>query len=102
MMNVEWSPWERKVLETFLDGDRIVQLPAKQKKRLVLLKWLTVQHVPPGVRISHADFNRLLQAHHPDSATLRREMFEFGYVRRDRLHYWRGDTPLDPTGSERC
>jgi hypothetical protein len=98
MMDVEWSAWERKVLDVFLDGDCIVQLPAKRKKRLVLLKWLTVQHVPPGIKITHADFNSLLRGHHPDSATLRREMFEFGYVQRDRLHYWRGETPLDPIG----
>jgi len=96
MTEVKWSAFERRVLETFLDGDRIVRLPAKRKKRLVLLKWLTALHVPEGVRITHEEFNRLLQQHHPDSATLRREMFEFGYVRRDRLHYWRGETSLDP------
>jgi len=98
MTNVEWSAWEQKVLDTFIDGDRILQLPAKRKKRLVLLKWLTALHVPDDVKITHADFNRMLQQHYADSATLRREMFEFGYVRRDRLHYWRGETPLNPVG----
>ncbi|MFC2079258.1 DUF2087 domain-containing protein [Candidatus Bipolaricaulota bacterium] len=94
-MDIDWSDWEREVLDRFMDGEVILQLPAKQKKRKVILRWLTVQ-VPPNIRISHSEFNRLLQRHHPDSATLRREMFEFGYVHRDRDHYWRDVTPLEP------
>ena len=95
-MDVEWSDWERRVLDTFMDGERIVRLPAKQKKRRVILKWLTAR-VPPDVMISHSEFNRILLRHHPDSATLRREMFEFGYVQRDRDYYWRDVTPLEPS-----
>jgi len=95
-MNVQWNDWERRVLDTFMDGGVILRLPAKQKKRKVILKWLTSQ-IPLGTRISHSEFNRLIQVHHPDSATLRREMFEFGYVKRNRDHYWRDATPLKPT-----
>lgn len=78
----------------FMDGEKILRLPAKQKKRKVILKWLTAQ-VPPEIRIPHSEFNSLLQRHHPDSATLRREMFEFGRVHRDRDHYGRDATSLD-------
>ena len=53
---------------SFMDGEKILRLPAKQKKRKVILKWLTVQ-VPPEIRIPHSEFNSLLQRHHPDSAT---------------------------------
>ncbi|MCK4571199.1 DUF2087 domain-containing protein [Candidatus Bipolaricaulota bacterium] len=94
-MDVQWTDWERRVLNIFMEGEKIRQLPAKQKKRKVILKWLAAQ-IPPEIRISHAEFNRLIQRHHPDSATLRREMFEFGYVHRDRDHYWRDVTPLEP------
>ena len=92
MMDMLWSDWEQRVLDTFLDGETIVQLPAKQKKRKVILKWL-LSRIPSETKISHADFNRLLQQHHPDSATLRRELFEFGYVHRDRDVYWRDAAP---------
>lgn len=95
-MDIQWSDWERRVLDIFMDGEVILRLPAKQKKRKVILKWLTSQ-VPFETKISHSEFNRLLQRHHPDSATLRREMFEFGYVHRDRDHYWRDAIPLEPT-----
>jgi len=94
-MDVQWTDWERRVLDTFMDGEVILRLPAKQKKRKVILKWLTSQ-IPPETRISHSEFNRLIQRHYPDSATLRREMFEFGYVNRNRDHYWRDVTPLEP------
>ena len=90
-MTGQWTVWEQRVLDTFLDGDTIVQFPAKQKKRKVILAWLAIR-IPSETRISHADFNRLLQRHHPDSAMLRRELFEFGYVHRDRESYWRDAT----------
>ena len=94
-MDVQWNDWERRVLAIFMDGEKILRLPAKQKKRKIILRWLVAQ-IPPGVRIPQFEFNRMLQRHHPDSATLRREMFEFGYVHRDRDHYWRDATPLEP------
>ncbi len=94
-MDVQWSDWERSVLDTFMDGGVILRLPAKQKKRKVILKWLTAQ-VSPEIRIPYSEFNRFIQRHHPDSATLRREMFELGYVHRDRDQYWRDATPLEP------
>lgn len=95
-MSAQWTDWERTVLSTFMDGETILQFPAKQKKRKVILKWLATQ-IPSETKISYADFNRLLQRHHPDSATLRRELFEFGYVHRDREYYWRDATPSMPS-----
>jgi hypothetical protein len=87
----QWSDWEQTVLSTFLADERIVQFPAKQKKRKVILRWLAEQ-IPSETKISHADFNHFLQSYHPDSATLRRELFEFGYIHRDRDFYWRDAT----------
>ena len=37
-MTVHWEHWERKVLDTFLDGERLVRIPAKRKKRDVVLR----------------------------------------------------------------
>ncbi len=91
-MDGQWSDWERRVLQTFIDAERITQLPAKQKKRKVILKWLACR-IPRDLKMSHRDFNHLLQAYHPDSATLRRELFEYGYVHRDRDFYWIDESP---------
>lgn len=89
-MTVEWEDWERKVLETFLDGERLIRIPAKRKKRDVVLRWLQ-EEFEPGVEYPEAEVNRILRVHHPDCATLRRELFEFGYLRRrgGGGAYWR-------------
>ena len=42
--DVEYDAWERKVLRSFLEGDRIKAIPTGFKKRLAVLKWL-VSHL---------------------------------------------------------
>ena len=89
-MNRQWMPEERKVLSSFLDGDRIIRLPAKQKKRLVILRWL-VERIEPQRRYSETELNAVIRRHHEDVATIRRELFEFGFMKRKRSVYWRTD-----------
>ncbi len=91
-MKVVWEDWERKVLDAFLDGERLIRIPAKRKKRDVVLRWLR-EEFEPGVEYPEAEVNRILRAHHPDCATLRRELFESGYLRRRGGGgvYWRSE-----------
>ncbi len=91
-MATEWADWEQKVLDTFLDGERLVRIPAKRKKRDVVLRWLQ-QEFEPGVEYPEAEVNRILHRHHLDCATLRRELFESGYLRRQGGGgvYWRAE-----------
>ncbi|MBE0635136.1 DUF2087 domain-containing protein [Candidatus Bipolaricaulota bacterium] len=91
-----WTQEEEKVLRAFLDGERIVRLPAKQKKRLVILRWL-LERIEPEKRFPERELNILIARHHPDFATIRRELFEFGFMHRERGIYWRTDrAPEDP------
>jgi len=85
-----------RVLRAFLDGERLVRIPSTQKKRLVVLEWL-VQHFEAGRRYSELELNEILKRHHPDCATLRREMVEHGLMERDRSVYWL--TPRPPEAS---
>ena len=80
-METKWTDWEKKVLDTFLDRERLIQIPAKRKKRDVILRWL-LEDFEPGVEYSEPDVNRILRSHHRDCATLRRELFESGYLHR--------------------
>jgi hypothetical protein len=64
--------WERKVLRDFFEGERLKEIPASRKKRGVVLRWLAGRF-EPGRRYPEAEVNALLQRHHPDSASLRRE-----------------------------
>lgn len=91
-MERAWSKDEQKVLSAFLDGPRIVRLPSKQKKRLVILRWL-IDQIEREKWIPERDLNALIARHHPDFATIRRELVEFGFMDRQRGMYWRTSEP---------
>ena len=87
-MSTEWADWEQEILVNFLDGERIVRLPAKRKKRLVVLRWL-VDKFEPERHYSQTELNRTLAQHHPDTATIRREFIVYGFMDRESSVYWR-------------
>ena len=77
------------VLRTFLDGDgRLITLPAKRSKRLVVLDHLA-QRFEPGRRYPEADVNDLLRPVHEDVAMLRRYLVDEGFLDRAGGVYWR-------------
>ncbi len=80
--------WEDKVLDTFLDGSRLRSIPSSRKKRSVILDWL-VKQFEPGRSYTEVEVNRIVKAHHPDSATLRRELVGAGLMTRERSVYQR-------------
>jgi DNA-binding transcriptional ArsR family regulator len=82
------SAWEQKVLRDFFEGERLKEIPASRKKREVILRWLA-ERFEARRRYSEAEVNELLQRHHPDSATLRREMIGQGLLARKDSYYWR-------------
>ncbi len=91
----EWAPsadnaWEQKVLYDFLSGDKLKEIPASRKKRQVILKWL-LGKFSPGTRYSEAEVNQTIGRHHPDFATLRRELIASRLMDRHDGVYWRID-----------
>jgi hypothetical protein len=79
---------QRKILDNFVDGDRLLEIPVSRKKRSVILKWLA-GFFEPGVSYTEAQVNAILKAHHPDCATIRREMIGYGMMARDMGIYRR-------------
>ena len=79
---------DRKVLDTFLEGERLTKIPDQLRKRMVILKWLANQF-EEQVTYSEQQVNEIIQRHHPDSATLRRELIQFKFMQRDHGHYRR-------------
>src|SRR6266446_6862298 len=75
-ISAEADGWERKVLDNFVRGERLTEIPVSRKKRWVILKWL-VQDFAPGATYSEADVIIILKRHHEDCATLRREMIGY-------------------------
>jgi len=80
--------WERKVLGTFLDGERLTKIPDTRKKRDVILRWL-VERFEEGRQYPEREVNEIIQRHHLDSATLRRELIGAGLMQREGGVYWR-------------
>lgn len=80
--------WERKVLKDFLIDERLKEIPASRKKRLVILKWLA-DKFEWNVRYREAEVNEILKHHHPDFATIRREFIGNQLMERDNGLYWR-------------
>ena len=70
---VDASTYERKVLQAFTEGSKLVQIPASRKKRLVILHWL-LRDFEHEREYPEKEVNALLLRHHWDSATLRREL----------------------------
>ena len=79
---------ERKVLDAFVDGKRLLEIPVSYKKRLVILKWLA-GFFEQGISYTEGQVNAILKWHHHDCATLRREMIGCAMLARDKGIYRR-------------
>jgi hypothetical protein len=89
------SPAEvAKVMAAFVRGGRIVAIPAKRSKRLVLLDMLA-QEFEPGRRYSEAMVNLILGRWHPDTAAWRRYLVDEGFLDRIPGLYWRSGGSVD-------
>lgn len=84
--------WERKVLGTFLDGERLTKIPAVRKKRDVILRWLA-ERFEHGRRYPEPELNEIIKRHHPDTAALRRELVDGRLMQRENGVYWRVGEP---------
>jgi predicted transcriptional regulator len=93
--DVEPEAWQRKVLRDFFDGERLKEIPASRKKRGVVLRWLA-RRFPIDVRYREVEVNELLKPHHPDTATLRRELVGAGLLQREQSVYWREQARTPP------
>ena len=83
------EPGERqRVLDQCLQDGRLVHVPAKRSKRLVLLEELA-QRFEPGIHYSERQVNASLSQVDADTATLRRYLVDNGFLDRGDGSYWR-------------
>src|SRR5437588_7651709 len=86
--DVEGDAYERKVLRDFFEGTRLKEIPASRKKRSVILKWLANQF-EHGVLYKESQVNEIIERHHPDTVSLRRELIGEKLLQRENSMYWR-------------
>ncbi len=84
---------EKKTLRDYTFAGRLKRIP-KLNKLTPVLKWLTLQFELNTI-YTEKEVNGIIERFHPDFASLRRELVDMGYLRREKAgsKYWR--TPED-------
>jgi hypothetical protein len=88
------DPEVEPALRGFVADGRIVSMPAKQSRRLVLLDYCA-QRFEPGVQYPEAEVNSRLRELHHDYAMLRRYLVDYGLLTREAGRYWRSGGTVD-------
>lgn len=90
-IDVDLDAYDRKVIANFTNPDgRIKTFPAQRKKFEVILRYV-LKEFEPGRRYSEKQVNEILGRYHEDTATLRRELVGYGWLKRQGGggEYWR-------------
>ncbi len=89
-------------IKTFLDAQgRLKQFPAKRKMKILCLFYLA-QKFDPQQTYTEREVNDLLLIHHTfgDPATLRRELYDYGFLDRSLDGRSYRLAPIQPTMEE--
>jgi hypothetical protein len=79
-----------KTLRSFIRDGRLTSIPAREKRRLVVYRYLRDQVFTEDRAYPEAEVNMRLALFHPDVATIRRGMVDAGLVTRASGEYRRG------------
>jgi hypothetical protein len=85
---------EESVLRQYFRAGRLVEVPVKRSKRLVVLQRLAMEF-ELGVHYPERQVNEMLRRFHPDAATLRRYLVDEEFLSRGRGEYWRTGGRVD-------
>jgi hypothetical protein len=85
---------EEAVLRTFFRDGRLVEIPAKESKRHIVLERIAVEF-EPGVRYDEQEVNAIVGRFHTDHASLRRYLVDEGFLDREAGVYWRAGGRVD-------
>ena len=81
----------RKVLKAYLNADGTIrQLPQEGKKMLIILHFI-LEAFAFDTNYTEKEVNTILRRFHVDTATLRRNLIDYGFMAResDGTRYWR-------------
>jgi len=90
-----WTDEDQQILREYTVNRRLTRLPTKQRKLIVILRWLATLF-QPDILYTEPEVNTILKtAYEEDFVGLRRDLIDFGYLRRERGggKYWL--TPVD-------
>ena len=90
---MERLSYEAKVIRAFIRDDRLVSIPARDKKRQVVLRYLLERCFPEDRVYPEKEVNQRLALVHRDVAALRRYLIESGLMTRASGDYRRVEPP---------
>lgn len=79
-----------RTIRAFIRDGRLASIPARQKRRLVVYRFLRDAVFTEDREYPEAEVNQRLALFHPDVATIRRGMVDAGLVTRSAGVYRRG------------
>ena len=85
---------EGSVLRAFFRDGRLVEMPAKESKRRIVLERIALEF-DPGVRYDERTVNAIVGRFSLDHAALRRYLVDEGFLDRDHGEYWRSGGRVD-------
>jgi DNA-binding transcriptional ArsR family regulator len=83
----ERSAADTKVLRAFLEDGRLTSIPAQEKKRLVILRYIAETVFTEARDYPEKEVNQRLALLHPDVASLRRYLVDLRFMSRERGAY---------------
>ena len=86
---MERPSYEDKVIWAFIRDNRLVSIPAQDKKRRVILRFLVERCFVEDRAYPEKEVNQRLALFHPDVAALRRYLVESGLMTRQAGEYRR-------------
>ncbi len=90
-----WDEADSKVLRDYTINGKLKRIPSKQKVQIVILRWLATRFEPDRL-YTEPEVNEIIKTiYERDYVSLRRDLVDFGYLRRERGggKYWL--TPAD-------
>lgn len=90
---VDRLSYDEKVVRSFIKDDRLVSIPARDKKRQVVLRYLVDHCFIEDRAYPEKEVNQRLALYHPDVAALRRYIVESGLMTRAAGEYRRTEPP---------
>ena len=86
---IEDAAYEQKVLRAFVRDGRLTRIPARERKKRVVLRWLMDRVFPDDDPIDERDVNMRIALVNPDVSSLRRYLVDAGLVTRAGMVYRR-------------
>ncbi len=83
--------FDAKVLRAFVEDGRLLSIPAQEKKRLVVLRWVRERCFPEARDYPEREVNERLATVHEDTAALRRYLVESRLMTRTAGIYRRAE-----------